>query len=75
LSTGDEIVTAGGLFGTVREVAETEVLLEVADGVVLRFDRRAIARIVRDVPADDGQASLFDGGSDDESADVPASDR
>ncbi|MDM4718481.1 preprotein translocase subunit YajC [Micromonospora sp. WMMA1363] len=46
LAAGDEVVTIGGLYGTVTEVDDDAVLLEVAPGVRSRFARPAIARVV-----------------------------
>ncbi|RUL91278.1 preprotein translocase subunit YajC [Verrucosispora sp. FIM060022] len=46
LSIGDEVVTIGGLYGTVSGVEDDSVLLEVAPGVQTRYARPAIARVV-----------------------------
>jgi len=46
LHIGDEIVTAGGMYGTVTEIDEDEVSIEVADGVVVRIARRAVAGVM-----------------------------
>jgi preprotein translocase subunit YajC len=46
LRIGKEIVTAGGLYGRVTEVAGDEVRLEIADGIEVRIAKRAIAGIV-----------------------------
>ena len=46
LGVGDEIVTAGGLYGTVEALDEDEVEVEIADGVVVRIARRAIAGVI-----------------------------
>ena len=46
IQVGDEIVTAGGLYGDVVELAEDEVLLEIAEGVQVRVARRAIAGVM-----------------------------
>lgn len=43
---GDRIVTTGGMHGTVTNLNEQTVVLRVADGVKLEFDRAAIGRIV-----------------------------
>jgi preprotein translocase subunit YajC len=43
LGTGDEVITAGGLHGTVVEVDESVLRIEIAPGTVVRVDRRAIA--------------------------------
>jgi preprotein translocase subunit YajC len=42
LDVGQEVVTTSGLFGTIRQVDDTSVHLEVAPGVVVRYDRRAM---------------------------------
>jgi preprotein translocase subunit YajC len=42
VSVGDEVVTTSGLFGRVVGADDTVVTHEVAPGVVVRFDRRAI---------------------------------
>ena len=46
LEVGDEIVTAGGLYGHVRSVADEELLVEIAPGTTVRIARRAVAGIV-----------------------------
>jgi preprotein translocase subunit YajC len=46
VDVGDEIVTAGGLYGEVREVHEDEVLVRIAPELDVRVARRAIAGIV-----------------------------
>ncbi|MFJ8580758.1 preprotein translocase subunit YajC [Micromonospora sp. NPDC093277] len=45
LGAGDEVVTIGGLYGTVTQVDDETVLLEVAPGVQTRYARPAIARV------------------------------
>ena len=42
LSVGDEVCTTSGLFGRITSIEDQVVTLEVAPGVALRFDRRAI---------------------------------
>ena len=53
--TGDEIITAGGMHALVKEAGESELRIEIAPGVVVTLDRRAIAAVAQelDVPADD----------------------
>ena len=46
VEVGDEIVTAGGLFGHVQGVADDELLVEIAPGTNVRIARRAVAGIV-----------------------------
>jgi len=45
LVPGDRIVTVGGIHGKVRRVHEDTFELEVADGTVMTFDRRAARKI------------------------------
>jgi preprotein translocase subunit YajC len=46
IELGDEIVTAGGFYGTVREIEDDELRVEVAPGVVVRMARRAVAGVL-----------------------------
>jgi preprotein translocase subunit YajC len=46
IDVGKEIVTAGGLYGTVTAVDGDEVRLEIADGVEVRVAKRAVAGVV-----------------------------
>jgi len=43
LRVGDEIVTAGGLYGTIRALRDDDVEVEIAPGTVVRVARRAVA--------------------------------
>jgi preprotein translocase subunit YajC len=47
LSADDEVITVGGVFGTVRSVADDHVVLEVAPGTEIRVAKQAVATIVR----------------------------
>ena len=42
LEPGDEVMTAGGLFGTVREVGDHHVELEIAPNTQVRLAKSAI---------------------------------
>ena len=56
---GDEVRTTSGLFGRVSATTDAEVHLEVAPGVVVRFDRRAV-----DSRVSGGAAAVADGPTD-----------
>jgi preprotein translocase subunit YajC len=43
----DEIITAGGLHGYVRQLDEEVLTIEIAPDVRVRVDRRAVAGVVR----------------------------
>jgi preprotein translocase subunit YajC len=54
LADGDEVLTAGGIYGTVRELDEDSLMLEIAPGTTIRVARRAIAgKVQADEPEDD----------------------
>ena len=44
LAKGQKIVTAGGIYGTVKEVKENYVLMEVDSNCTIRVDKSAIMR-------------------------------
>lgn len=64
IEAGDDVITAGGIHGTVREVDEDLMHVEIAPGVVVQVDRRAIAAVAREVDVEvepDAQAEADDG--------------
>ena len=44
LVVDDQIVSAGGIYGTIRSIEDDVVELEIADGVVVRMAKAAITR-------------------------------
>ena len=60
VAVGDEIITAGGLHGRVTELDDeaNTVRVEIATGVVVTLDHRAVAAVARevDVEADPAEA-------------------
>lgn len=46
LDIGDEVVTIGGLYGTVSEKGDDTVTLEISPGVHVRYARGAISRVL-----------------------------
>lgn len=46
IQVDDEILTAGGVYGYVRELHDDELLIEVAPDVRLRLARRAVAAVI-----------------------------
>ena len=46
LQKGDEVITSGGIAGTVVEMGDNFVTVEVASNVVLRVQRGAIANVL-----------------------------
>lgn len=58
LAVGQRVMTTAGLFGYVRELDEQEVGLEISDGVVVRYVREAIAKVVEDPAAVTSDATV-----------------
>ena len=50
VNPGDTILTAGGIYATVREVRENDLTVELAPGMEVRLDRRAVAVQVEEQP-------------------------
>ncbi len=46
LRVGDEVLTAGGFFATVRSISEDEVTVELGPGTEARLSKRAIAAVL-----------------------------
>jgi preprotein translocase subunit YajC len=52
IEAGNEIITAGGIHAVVREAGEDELRVEIAPGVLVTLDRRAVAAVARDQAAE-----------------------
>ncbi len=42
LQVGQEVVSAGGIYGKIKEVADTYVVLEIASSVKIKIDKNSI---------------------------------
>lgn len=42
MQVGDKVVTAGGIHGRIKEVGDTWFLVEVADGVKMKFEKSSV---------------------------------
>lgn len=49
LKNGDKVMTAGGIYGRVREIKDNAVILEIADGVRIKIDKNSIYQSMQDV--------------------------
>ena len=66
LQVGEEVVTSGGIYGTIRGLDNGTVDLEVASGIVLRVARGAIAqRVAPDQRPDEAVEPGEEGEGDD----------
>jgi len=75
LQIGDEVMTAGGIFGTLKEIDEGDdtVTVEIAPGTNVRMLRRAISQRLVDEP--DPEQGGDDDGTEDQGFDEEAGSR
>ena len=52
-SVGDDILTTGGIYGTVTEAEGDDVVVEIADGLQVHMTRRGIAAVLPPETDDD----------------------
>ncbi len=74
LAPGVDVITAGGMHGTVVSVDDTDVVLAVAPGVEVRFLKGAIRSVVDPETANPEHDHMTGDSSDLESADPPHRD-
>lgn len=74
LKVGDEVMTAGGIFGTLKDIDDEDdtVTVEIAPGTEVRMLRRGIAQRVVDEPEEEGGG---DDGTEDQGFDQEAGSR
>ena len=76
LRPGVEVMTTAGLIATVHDLTDDEVRLEVAPGVVQRYAKAAIMRVLTptepELEAGPGTDGTDDASSEDGSSDPPA---
>lgn len=49
LTKGDKVITAGGIYGTIKEVKETTFLIEISKEVVIKIDKASVFVAAEDV--------------------------
>lgn len=50
MTNGDKVVTAGGIHGTIREISDLTMLLEVSKGVTIKVDKASVYPIEPNAP-------------------------
>lgn len=56
MEKGDKVMTTSGLLGSVAQIQEDVITLQVADGVRMRFTRAAVQEVLNDKPAETAEA-------------------
>ena len=49
LKNGDKVMTAGGIYGRIRDVKDNYVLLEIDNNVTIKIDKNSIYQSMQDV--------------------------
>lgn len=57
LQQGDKVITAGGIYGRIRQIKETSVLLEIAPNVTITIDKGMIYPSASDAQTDAANAT------------------
>jgi preprotein translocase subunit YajC len=67
-NVGDDVLTSGGIYGTVTEVEGDDVVVEIADGVSVHMTRRGIAAVLppEEDEDEDADEDVIDADVDDE---------
>ena len=55
LKKGDKVVTIGGIYGTVVDVKEKTLLLEIDNNVRIKVDKNSVYMAAEDIPAETKQ--------------------
>lgn len=51
MKTGDKVILAGGIHGRIKEIAETTMLIEIAEGIRIRVDKGSVYASSEDIQA------------------------
>ena len=49
MKNGDKVITAGGIHGRIKEISETTLLIEVADGIRIRVEKSSVYASPEDI--------------------------
>ena len=60
LKLGDEVRTTSGMYGRVAALTDTDISLEIAPNIIVRFDRRAVDAVVPSSTAGPADAAATD---------------
>lgn len=42
LQKGDNVISAGGIYGKIKEIRDTYIILSIADGVAIKIDKGSV---------------------------------
>ena len=69
-SVGNDVLTTGGIYGTISEVEGDDIVVEIASGVTVHMTRRGIAAVLPPEPdeSEDDDEDVVDGDLEDSEA-------
>ena len=70
---GDEVLTVGGIYGTVTQVEDDQVTVEIAPKTEVRVARRAIAGVTREPEEDETEEAEAEESHEESTADEGSS--
>lgn len=65
-SVGDDVLTTGGIYGTISEAEGDDIVVEIANGVTVHMTRRGIAAVL---PPEEDDDDVVDGDLEDDDLD------
>lgn len=51
LKVGDDIITTAGIYGTITELEDESILVEVSEGIEVRMAKGAVMKVIAAAPA------------------------
>ena len=52
LSVNDKVITAGGIYGKIKDIKEKTILLEISDNVKIKIDKNSVYPSAEDAQTD-----------------------
>jgi len=49
MQVGDKVVTSGGIYGKIKEIKETTVIVEIAENVRIKIDKNSVFATAEDI--------------------------
>lgn len=49
MKAGDSVVTSGGIYGKVKDIKETTVIIEISDNVRIKVDKNSVFATAEDI--------------------------
>jgi preprotein translocase subunit YajC len=70
LGVGEDVLTTGGIYGTVSHVEGDDLVVDIADGVSVHMTRRGIAAVLPPEDDEDEEEDAIEDEDEDEGAEV-----